>query len=82
MASTIMLVQKKSPRNSVQYFGVIDEYIKSQGFTILDNVPKTYFIEKNIPPNKVKEYVNVIKATNGYKDVVQAVFYAPNMIKA
>ena len=82
MASVIILNQKKSSRDPYKFFEVIDNYIESQGFTILDNDPKTYFIAKNIPPNKIKDYVNTIKYTNGYKETIQAIYYAPNLIKS
>ena len=82
MASVIILNQKKNSRDPYKFFEVIDKYIESQDFVILDNDPKTYFIVKNAPPNKIKEYVNMIKHTNGYKDVVQSIYYAPSLIKA
>ena len=84
MPSLIMVVPKPNvnKQKSAEFFNVIDQYIKSQGWSILDDIPKTYFIQKNIPPTSVRDYIKVIKSTQGFKDVISAVYFAPSLQKA
>ena len=83
MASLIMIVPKPSGNVKIrqEFFAIVDQYLKSQGWDMFDQVPRTYFMQKNIAPTRVREYINTIKSTNGYKEAISVAYYSPSLQK-
>jgi len=83
MASLIMVIPKPNGNKKVSqdFFAIIDQYLKSQGWSMFDQVPRTYFMQKNIAPTRVREYINTVKTTNGYKEAVAQLYYSPSLQK-
>ena len=87
MAAVIILITKKND-NIKKFIPVIDEYLKSQGFLIIDNSnnladpTRTYFYKNSIPPTTIRQITLTIKNTNYYSACISDIYFTPNLSKA
>lgn len=84
MAAVILIFEKEKSQRKIkdEFFKIIDEYIESQGFTITDDFPKTYFINKQTPPQLIRGLISTIKNTKNYGIAVDDVYFTSNLLKA
>ena len=82
MACVIIIVPKPQSRKIMEFLGTMDDFMQKQGYKRLDDMPRIYFNETTITPNLVRQHVNMIKNTHGYKENVQTMFFTPSMSKA
>lgn len=85
MAAIIMLIQRKHQTpQTIQFFNVVDQYIKSQGLGLIetDDYPRTYFTERTVPPESIRHLVSTIKNTKDYQHSVNKIWYSSNLSQA
>jgi len=82
MAAVIMLLRKPTKNKTAdQFFKTIDQYMLTQGLSITDDSPRTYFSELNVPPTKIKGLINTIKSTDGFNIAVRTLFFSASLTK-
>lgn len=82
MAAIILMVSKNTNNPKMKtFFEVIDPYIESQGWELIDNIPRTYFNYNNISPTKVRSLITTIKNTDGYNAIFKDLLYSHNLTK-
>lgn len=83
MAAAIMIFNKNNtpPKTLYTFFSTLDDYMDHQGFIKVDNLPRTYFINRQISPQIVRSAITTIKNTKDYSKVVANIYYSANLTK-
>lgn len=81
MNAIIICNLKKNAKKTNKFFELIDNYIENQGMIKINSNPIIYRSIKQTPPNKIKNFVDVIKKTDGYRESVDNIYYTANLSK-
>lgn len=82
MSSTIMLFIKATPKETPVFIRSIDQYITSQGYSIINpSNPRIYFTSSHLPPNTIRGLISTIKNTQNYNKIIKTIYYSTNLVK-
>jgi hypothetical protein len=82
MAGVIILEPKKvSQQVLTTFYNIIDNYIESHGFSIIDMDPKIYFTQNRVTQQDIKNIVQTIKTTKDFSRCINTIYSTHALIK-